>query len=99
MQRHLTSVDIYRRNSPRRWHIFLHENALLGPYSVSELKAKVQSDDLVKDDAGTWRPASSLPGWNEADDDIVQLELSEASSSKVGQPDVEAEGGEPPQKH
>lgn len=77
-------------------YFFYHENALLGPYSVSELKAKVQSDDLVKDDAGTWRPASSLPGWNEADDDIVQLELSEASSSKVGQPDVEAEGGGEP---
>ena len=73
-------------------YFFYHENALLGPYSVFELKSKVQGHDLVKDDSGTWRPASSLPGWKEADDDIAQQKLLEASSSKVGQPDGQTEG-------
>ena len=73
-------------------YFYYHDSELLGPYSVSELKAKVRCDDLVKDDAGTWMPASSLPGWNQADDDIAQQELSVALSSNVGQPDVETEG-------
>lgn len=64
-------------------YFFYHSGSLVGPFSLDELKKKVSSDELVKDETGKWQPAQDLTGWHNVEESTTPIQATDISSASV----------------
>ena len=79
-------------------YYYYDSGELQGPFSIHELRSKVNGDELVRNESNQWQAAQEIEGWDEVVKESVPIESEEPIETAAASTEnlIESESTEMP---